>query len=188
MLYLASTSPRRRELLQQIGLSFEVVKIDVDESVSPQESPQDYVARLAFAKAQAGLLLAKDEQAIVIAADTSVVMEQHIIGKPENLEQALTIWQALSGRAHRVLTAVSVASHQRQQTQVVSTEVYFRHLSRDEMLNYWQTGEAQDKAGGYGIQGKGALFVEKIVGSYSNVVGLPLTETALLLRAFGVQV
>lgn len=188
MLYLASTSPRRRELLQQIGLSFAVLKIDVDESVSPQELAQDYVARLALAKAQAGLLLSKDEHAIVIAADTSVVMDNQIMGKPETIEQALAMWQALSGRQHQVLTGVSVASHQQQQTQVVGTEVYFRDLTMDEMLNYWQTGEAQDKAGGYGIQGKGALFVQKIVGSYSNVVGLPLTETALLLRRFGVLV
>ncbi len=167
-----------------------VWRIDVDESVVKQESPQRYVARLSKVKADAGLALCQHQpNAIVIAADTSVVInEEQIIGKPQNLEQALIIWRSLSGKKHTVLTGVTVASHHKEQTQVVSTDVYFRELSEQEMTNYWHTGEAQDKAGGYGIQGKGALFVQKIVGSYSNVVGLPLTETALMLRAFGVSV
>lgn len=189
MLYLASTSPRRKELLQQIGLEFECLAIDVDESVVRQESPQCYVARLSKIKADAGLALCEHQpEAVVIAADTTVVIAQQIIGKPQNLEQALAIWRSLSGKKHTVLTGVTLASHQKEQTQVVSTEVYFRELSEQEMIDYWHTGEAQDKAGGYGIQGKGVLFVEKIDGSYSNVVGLPLTETALLLRGFGVSV
>lgn len=189
MLYLASTSPRRKELLQQIGLQFECLRIDVDESTLLHESAADYVTRLAIAKAQAGLALCPQQpNAIVIAADTSVVINQQIIGKPQNLAEALAIWQSLSGQKHSVLTGVTVASHQQQQTQVVCTDVYFRELGIQEMTDYWHTGEAQDKAGGYGIQGKGALFVQKIVGSYSNVVGLPLTETALMLRVFGVSV
>lgn len=188
-LYLASTSPRRKELLQQIGLSFECLGIDVDESPLPQETPHDYVARLAFSKAQAGLLLlALQKEAVVIAADTTVVFQQQIIGKPHDIQQAMHIWRALSGQKHSVLTGVTVANHQRHHTQVVGTDVYFRELSEAEMLAYWHTGEAKDKAGGYGIQGKGALFVQKIIGSYSNVVGLPLTETALMARDFGINV
>lgn len=189
MLYLASTSPRRKELLQQIGLEFECLAIDVDESVVKQESPQRYVARLSKIKADAGLELCDHlPDAVVIAADTTVVIEEQIIGKPQNLEQALVIWRSLSGKKHTVLTGVTIVNHEKQQTQVVSTDVYFRELSEQEMTDYWHTGEAQDKAGGYGIQGKGVLFVEKIDGSYSNVVGLPLTQTALLLRDFGVSI
>ena len=182
-LFLASTSPRRRELLQQIGLSFEVLRVDVDESTQVNELPEAYVQRLSLAKAQMGLIQCPSHS-LVLAADTTVVMENHIIGKPETLEQA----QSLSGRCHQVLTGVTLANHHRSKTIVVTTDVYFCPLSLQEMQTYWQTGEPQDKAGGYGIQGKGALFVEKIDGSYSNVVGLPLTETAQLLRLFGYEV
>ena len=186
-LFLASTSPRRRELLQQIGLSFEVLRVDVDESTQVNESPEAYVQRLSLAKAQMGLTQCPNNS-LVLAADTTVVIDNHIIGKPETLEQAITIWQSLSGRCHQVLTGVTLANHRQSKTIVVATDVYFRLLSTQEMQSYWQTGEPQDKAGGYGIQGKGALFVEKIDGSYSNVVGLPLTETAQLLRQFGYAV
>ncbi len=186
-LFLASTSPRRRELLQQIGLSFEVLRVDVDESTQANESPEAYVQRLSLAKAQMGLTQCPNNS-LVLAADTTVVIDNHIIGKPETLEQAITIWQSLSGRCHQVLTGVTLANHRQSKTIVVATDVYFRLLSTQEMQSYWQTGEPQDKAGGYGIQGKGALFVEKIDGSYSNVVGLPLTETAQLLRQFGYAV
>ena len=182
-LFLASTSPRRRELLQQIGVSFNVLRVDVDESTRPMESPKCYVQRLSLAKAQAGLAQCQPNE-LVLAADTTVVVDSTIIGKPETLEQAIAIWQSLSGRCHQVLTGVTLANHQHQQTIVVTTDVYFRQLSMAEMIAYWQTGEPHDKAGGYGIQGKGALFVAKIDGSYSNVVGLPLTETAQLLRQF----
>ncbi len=187
MLYLASSSPRRRELLQQIGVSFEVVKADVDESTRPGEFPIAYVQRLALAKAQAGLAKCQPDD-LVLAADTTVVIDHHIIGKPDSFEQAQAIWQILSGRCHQVLTAITLANGQHCQTLVVTTNVYFRDLSAQEMLAYWHTGEPQDKAGGYGIQGKGALFVDKIEGSYSNVVGLPLTETAQLLQQFGCSV
>lgn len=186
-LFLASTSPRRRELLQQIGLSFEVLRVDVDESTQANESPEAYVQRLSLAKAQMGLTQCPNNS-LVLAADTTVVIDNHIIGKPETLEQAITIWQSLSGRCHQVLTGVTLANHRQSKTIVVATDVYFRLLSTQEMQSYWQTGEPQDKAGGYGIQGKGALFVEKIDGSYSNVVGLPLTETAKLLSQFGYEV
>ena len=186
-LFLASTSPRRRELLQQIGLSFEVLRVDVDESTQANESPEAYVQRLSLAKAQMGLTQCPND-ALVLAADTTVVIDNHIVGKPETLEQAISIWQSLSGRCHQVLTGVTLANHHQSKTIVVTTDVYFCPLSLQEMQSYWQTGEPQDKAGGYGIQGKGALFVEKIDGSYSNVVGLPLTETAQLLRLFGYEV
>jgi septum formation protein len=186
-LFLASTSPRRRELLQQIGLSFEVLRVDVDESTQINESPEAYVQRLSLAKAQMGLKQCPNNNDLVLAADTTVVIDNHIIGKPENLEQAIAIWQSLSGRCHQVLTGVTLANHRQSKTIVVTTDVYFCPLTMKEMLGYWQTGEPQDKAGGYGIQGKGALFVEKIDGSYSNVVGLPLTETAQLLRRFAYE-
>lgn len=188
MLYLASTSPRRKELLQQIGLQFGILRIDIDETPLDDESPQNYVARLSAAKAQAGLEQCKNNDDLVIAADTTVVFDQQIIGKPETEQQALHIWQQLSGKVHQVLTGFTVANRQKTRTMVVVTEVYFRVLSHQEMLAYWQTGEPKDKAGGYGIQGKGCLFVEKINGSYSNVVGLPLTETAIALSEFGYQV
>lgn len=187
LLFLASTSPRRRELLQQIGLSFEVLRVDVNESTQVNESPEEYVQRLSLAKAQSGLAQCPSNS-LVLAADTTVVIDNHIIGKPENLEQAITIWQLLSGRCHQVLTGVTLANHNQSKTIVVTTDVYFCPLSMKEMLAYWQTGEPQDKAGGYGIQGKGALFVKKIDGSYSNVVGLPLTETVQLLRQFAYDV
>lgn len=184
MLYLASTSPRRKELLQQVGLQFQTLKIDVDETPLHNETPYDYVARLSAAKAQVGLAQCVFADDLVIGADTTVVFEQQIIGKPETQQQALEIWQQLSGNVHQVLTGVIVATQQKCKTIVVTTDVYFRKLNHQEMLAYWQTGEAKDKAGGYGIQSKGAVFVEKINGSYSNVVGLPLTETVLLLREF----
>jgi len=188
MLYLASTSPRRKELLQQIGLEFEILKINIDETPIENESPEDYVSRLSAAKAQAGFMQCHSSNDLVIAADTTVVFQQQIIGKPETEQQALEIWQKLSGQVHQVLTGVTIASPQQQKTIVVKTDVYFRQLTQEEMLNYWQTGEPKDKAGGYGIQGKGPVFVEKINGSYSNVVGLPLTETVLILREFGYEV
>lgn len=187
MLFLASTSPRRRELLQQIGLTFDILKVDVDESVQAGESPADYVRRLALAKAAAGWRQVQGD-GLVLAADTTVVIDGEIIGKPESLEHAQSIWRRLSGRQHQVLTAVAVASRDKSQAEVVTTQVRFRELSADEMLAYWRTGEPHDKAGAYGIQGRGALFVAAIDGSYSNVVGLPLTETAQLLAQFGYSV
>lgn len=187
MLYLASTSPRRKELLTQIGVSFQTLKIDVDETPLVDESPSSYVARLSLSKAQAGLVQCS-QQDMVIAADTTVVFNNMIIGKPSNEKDALDIWQSLSGQKHQVLTGVTVANQHTQKTIVVTTDVYFRQLTIEEMTAYWLTGEPKDKAGGYGIQGKGVLFVEKIEGSYSNVVGLPLTELALLLREFGLKI
>lgn len=185
-LLLASQSPRRRELLAQIGVHPACIAVEVDESLLPGESAADYVARLALAKARAGF-----EQAgrgPVLGSDTTVVCDQQVLGKPVDEADCIATLQRLSGRAHQVLTAVAVVDGSRQQVQTVSTEVRFRPLSVAECQRYWYTGEPQDKAGSYGIQGLAAVFVERIEGSYSGVVGLPLQETAALLTAFGVPI
>ncbi|MGH8492997.1 MAG: Maf family protein [Moraxellaceae bacterium] len=186
-LYLASTSPRRRELLQQLGLTFSVLKIDVDETRLAGETPEQYVQRLAQEKARAGLLLCP-AGSVVIAADTTVALGDTELGKPGSEAEALAMWAQLSGREHRVLTGVAVASATEIAAQVVTTAVHFRDIARDEMLAYWASGEPADKAGGYAIQGRGAVFVTGIKGGYSNVVGLPLAETAALLAQFGISV
>lgn len=185
-LYLASTSPRRRELLAQLGLDFHVLKADIDETPRPGEAPADYVLRLAREKAAAGL--AQAGEGVVIAADTSVVQGGAILGKPASLDEAIAMWSRLSGGEHQVLTGVAVGSGERMSAQVVATRVRFRSISLAEMRAYWASGEAGDKAGGYAIQGKGAIFVTGIDGSYSNVVGLPLEETAAMLDGFGIHV
>ena len=188
-LILASTSPRRKELLQQIGVRFEQINIDINEDVLAFEDPQEYVLRLAADKAAAGFQsLTHEQQAshVVLAADTTVVCEGEILPKPESFEHAKKILQQLSGREHQVMTAIGLHSQDRSCQQVVLTKVKFRSLSDVEIAVYWQTGEPLDKAGSYGIQGLGAVFVEAIDGSYSNVVGLPLCETALLLNQFNI--
>lgn len=185
-LFLASTSPRRRELLQQIGLAFSVLKVDVDESLREGERPADYVLRLAREKAQAGLMQVND--GVVVAADTTVVLDDEVLGKPASEVDAIAMWQRLSGRMHQVMTGVAVGNAQHIESVMVSTRVHFRALSKTEMEAYWHGGEPVDKAGGYAIQGLGAIFVDAIEGSYSNVVGLPLTETAELLSRFGIRV
>jgi len=185
--YLASASPRRHELLMQIGVRFEVVVVDVDESCLPKESPEDYVQRVALAKAQAGLqTLADDPGAIVLGGDTSVICSGQVYGKPENQAHALEMLMALSGSEHQVYSAVSVVSADKQVTRLVKTKVRFRSLSEQECEAYWETGEPQGKAGGYAIQGLGSVFVSSIEGSYTGVVGLPVAETAQLLAEFGV--
>ncbi len=190
-LYLASTSPRRRELLQQLGLEFSVLKIEVDETRLAGETPEQYVQRLAQEKARAGLAQVSSG-AVVIAADTTVALGDAELGKPGSEAEALAMWTQLSGAAHRVLTGVAVARRQEDGdevlSQVVTTAVHFRDIAREEMRAYWASGEPADKAGGYAIQGRGAVFVTGISGSYSNVVGLPLAETAVLLAQFGISV
>lgn len=185
-LFLASTSPRRRELLQQVGLEFSVLKVDVDESVREGERPADYVLRLAREKALAGL--AQAAEGVVIAADTTVVVDDEVLGKPASEVEAMHMWRRLSGRTHQVLTGVAVGDTRHVETVAVSTRVHFRAITQAEMHAYWQSGEPGDKAGGYAIQGRGAVFVDAIEGSYSNVVGLPLSETAALLAHFGIRV
>lgn len=185
-LYLASASPRRAELLAQVGVPFQLRCRPVDESVLPGESPEAYVERLARAKAlAAGEGLAAGD--CVLGADTTVVQGGRILGKPADRDEALAMLAALSGAEHRVLTAVAVADGTRCLSTVVATRVWFRPLSATERAAYWDTGEPCDKAGGYGIQGLGAVFVSRIEGSYSAVVGLPLCETVELLRAFGLS-
>lgn len=185
-LYLASTSPRRRELLAQLGLAFTVLGVDVDESRRENENPLDYVARLAREKAAAGIVQAGS--GVVVAADTTVVAGDEVLGKPASLDEALAMWRRLSGCSHQVLTGVAVGNAGRVEVQVVVTEVRFRAMAEAEMRAYWASGEPADKAGGYAIQGLGAIFVAGIAGSYSNVVGLPLAETAAMLASFGILV
>ena len=181
---LASSSPRRKELLEQVGLKFEIFSPDIDESVHVGESADHYVQRLAQQKAQA--ILAQFPDAIVIAADTSLVLDHKIIGKPESKQHAFEIWTALSDRQHDVLSGVCVRSSECDpntiQSMVVRTQVHFRKLSQLDMEQYWATGEPIGKAGAYAIQGYAAQFIPRIQGSYSNVVGLPLYETLQLLK------
>lgn len=186
-LYLASGSPRRRELLQQIGVPFSPLAVSIDESPLPGELPTAYVERLARSKAAAGLnMLEGRHGAVVLGADTAVVLDGRILGKPLDEADAREMLTALSGRTHQVLTAVALVSSRQTLSRVVSSDVCFRTLGADEITTYWMTGEPCDKAGGYGIQGLAAVFVQSLSGSYSAVVGLPLSETAELLRAFDI--
>ncbi len=186
-LYLASGSPRRRELLTQIGVPFLTQIAPIDENALPGESPLAYVERLALAKGHAGLAaLADSDGAVVLGADTAVVLDGCILGKPCDRADALATLQALSGRSHQVLTAVALVSRERQAARVVTSQVTFRPLTQAEIEAYWASGEPQDKAGSYGIQGLAAVFVSQLQGSYSAVVGLPLCETAALLAEFAI--
>ena len=184
-LYLASGSPRRRELLAQIGVPFSVVSAPIDETPLPDESAPAYVERLARAKAAAGLACLEGP-AVVLGADTAVVLDGRILGKPENREDALAMLADLSGREHQVLTAVALSDGQRVHSLCVTSKGRFRAISAAEAQRYWASGEPADKAGGYAIQGLGAVFVTGLSGSYSAVVGLPLSETAELLGQFGI--
>ncbi|WP_109511402.1 Maf family protein [Pseudomonas ovata] len=186
-LYLASGSPRRRELLAQIGVPFSVLSAQIDETPLAAETPEAYVERLARSKARAGLaLLPGTQQACVLGADTAVVLDGRILGKPVDREDALTMLAALSGREHEVLTAVAVLDRQRCESRVVASRVRFRAIQAHEASTYWASGEPLDKAGSYAIQGLAAIFVAGLHGSYSAVVGLPLCETADLLGHFGI--
>ncbi|WP_445116284.1 Maf-like protein [Acinetobacter sp. WZC-1] len=180
-LILASGSPRRRELLQQLGLVFQIHAPDIDESVHEGEWADHYVSRLAETKART--VLSTFPEACIIAADTSLAVDGQIIGKPESKQHAFEIWHLLSGRQHDVLTGVCVATREKIVSCVVWTQVEFQQLSLSEMEDYWATGEPLGKAGAYAIQGIAAQFIPRIAGSYSNVVGLPLYETKQLLKA-----
>lgn len=186
LLYLASTSPRRRELLEQIGVAVQVVRCVVEEQALPGESAAVYVQRVTLDKIRAGVAQAPAD-AVVLAADTIVVLNDQVLGKPDDREDALAMLRALSGQEHEVMTAVAVARGADVRSQRVTTRVRFRPLSEAEIIAYWDSGEPADKAGGYGIQGLGAVFVEHLAGSYSAVVGLPLMETAGLLAGFGIR-
>jgi len=188
-LYLASQSPRRRELLTQIGVRFTTIDVNVPEVKECNELPLAYVQRLSRSKAMAGAALFNDKP--VLGADTIVVLQQgnklDVLEKPKNKEHALAMLMALSGRQHQVITAVTVCQHQHCETRVNTSTVEFRPITDAQAMRYWLTGEPVDKAGAYGIQGLGAVFVRQIKGSYSSVVGLPLFETTELLTKFNVD-
>jgi septum formation protein len=185
---LASSSPRRKELLRQTGLDFCVDPADVDERVLPGESPEGYAVRVALDKAR--VAAAKAENGIIIAADTIVVLDDEILGKPADAGDAERMLMKLSGKVHRVITGLAVmdAATGKALTRTSITRVWFRSLSPNEIISYVATGEPLDKAGAYGIQERGALLVKKIDGCYFNVVGLPLSLLGELLRNFGVDV
>lgn len=196
-IYLASKSPRRRDLLRQIGVHFDVLTFrsgergedaDVDETPLPGEAVERYVERLALAKAQAGVRRLRWRKLLpqpVLAADTTLELDGEIIGKPRDTADAHAILARLSGRSHRVLTAVAVSDGERTRSRLSTSAVRFRTLSEHDIRRYIATGEPMDKAGAYGIQGHAAIFIEEIHGSYSGIMGLPLFETAALLDVFG---
>lgn len=189
-LVLASGSSRRRELLEQIGVHYISKAMDIDETPHSGELARDYVARMAKEKALAALPAFPD--AVVLASDTSVILDGEILGKPESEAHAVSILTRLSGSQHQVLTSIALAKYEQEaisiEVEVVETQVEFDALSDQQILDYVATGEPMDKAGAYGIQGKGALLIKGIQGSYSNVVGLPLTETGKMLQRFNVPV
>ncbi|MEN8168791.1 MAG: Maf family protein [Pseudomonadota bacterium] len=186
-IYLASASPRRRELLEQIGVSYELLKVDVPEVRDLAESPEEYVLRVALAKAQAGYsLLGVGDNKPVLGADTEVVLDGEVLGKPRDREDAMNMLKRLAGREHLVLSGVAMVSGDAQQSRLSVNHVRFRQIGDDEARAYWHTGEPAGKAGGYAIQGQAAMFIERLEGSYSGVMGLPLFETAQLLSQFGI--
>ncbi len=189
-IYLASQSPRRRELLEQIGIGFRVLIPDVNEEALPREAPAAYVERIARLKAEAAWARVETRRMRrqpVLAADTAVILGRRILGKPRSRGEAVAMLQALSGRTHQVITAVALVFERKLKLARADSRVTFRRLSADEIAHYVQSGEPLDKAGAYAIQGIAATFISRIEGSYSGVVGLPLFETARLLKTFGVQ-
>lgn len=184
-LVLASRSPRRADILRTLGLSFAVQRVDVDEQKLDEESAGQMVQRLARAKAAAAMANDGD---LVIGADTAVVLRDEVLGKPRDEADAVAMLLQLSGKTHRVMTGVALRGPNGIQDGLSRSTVRFRVISRDEALAYWHSGEPRDKAGAYAIQGMGGVFVERLEGSYSGVVGLPVFETAELLRAAGVTV
>ncbi len=187
-IYLASQSPRRRELLEQIGIYPKVITANVDESPHSNEAPAEYVIRLALEKARAvHAILHEDEMLPVLAADTSVVMDNKILGKPVSCDDALAMMRQLSGHTHKVLTGVALVNNKAIKSRLSVSHVTFRPVNETEALAYWNSGEPQDKAGGYAIQGAGAMFISRLEGSYSGVMGLPLFETVELLQSVGIE-
>jgi len=182
-LYLASASARRKQLLAQLGYEFTQFSVDADESQLAGETPLQLVERLARLKAQTGVAMGYDDKP-VLGSDTVVVVDNLALGKPVDEADFVAMMQRLSGRTHQVLTAIAVADKHKVLSQVVATDVTFKALTDKEITAYWQSGEPQDKAGGYGIQGLGGRFVIQMSGSYFAVVGLPLYETDELIKAF----
>jgi septum formation protein len=188
VLILASQSPRRKQLLAQLGYQFTVQASDIDECILPSELAYDYVLRLAKQKALHvfdSLNCAQQKVTSVLGSDTCVVLDNKILGKPRNEDDCIATLSSLSNRQHQVLTAIALVNARGLEGQVITTEVTFKVLSKTEIQAYWLTGEPQDKAGSYGIQGIAGQFVKTINGSYSAVVGLPLYETAQLLNNAG---
>ncbi len=187
-IYLASASPRRRELLEQIGVNYQLLSVDVPEQLLAGELPEAFVLRLAMAKASAGrALLDADDPALVLGADTIVVHEGRVLGKPRDKVEGLAMLEQLSATTHQVYTAIALMGADGQVASRLSVNnVSFRATSHEEREVYWNTGEPGDKAGGYGIQGKAAIFIERLEGSYSGVMGLPLFETSELLALYDI--
>ena len=183
-LHLASSSPRRRQILDNMGLEYTAAGVDVDERRHRGESADIMVVRLAVEKARAA---DAGPGTVVLAADTAVVLDGEVFGKPADRADALRMLAALSGRHHRVMTGVAVRSDNAMENVLSVTDVKFREIGPDEALDYWHSGEPRDKAGAYAIQGLAGTFVETITGSYTGVVGLPVLETAELLRAAGIE-
>lgn len=184
-LYLASASPRRAEILDALGVVFTAGGVDIDEQRRDGETAADMVLRLATEKAGAARLT---HAGVVLAADTVVVIEGQVLGKPRDKEDALAMLARLSGRSHQVMTGVALHWDASERSALSVSEVTFRDISPDEARAYWQSGEPHDKAGGYAIQGRGGIFVEMLTGSYTGVVGLPVFETVALLAAAGINV
>ena len=187
MLYLASQSPRRRQLLEQVGIRFDTVHVEVPEVRAPGEPPADYVSRVAREKAGAGLLeLAGVAGAVVLGADTEVVLGDEVFGKPANAAHATAMLRRLSGRSHQAISAVWCVSAGREERALSVSEVAFAALSESAIAAYVASGEPIGRAGAYAIQGRAAAFISRLSGSYSGVMGLPLFETVELLRRFGI--
>ena len=198
-IYLASRSPRRRELLKQIGVAFQLFQLreeagrdpDVDETPGKDETPADYVVRIARTKAEVAAHYmqrrALSQRWPVLAADTTVVLDRRIIGKPASNDEAAAMLDDLSGKQHEVVSAIALAFNGRVETAVSESKVWFRSLPHDEIRRYVAAGESLDKAGGYAIQGRAAAFITRLEGSYSGVMGLPLSETAILLAKAGIE-
>jgi septum formation protein len=184
VLYLASQSPRRRQLLEQLGVAFQVVDVEVPEQRAPGESPQDYVSRVARDKALAGLVAAGAADALVLGADTEVVLDGEVFGKPADAADAAAMLRRLAGRTHEVVSVAWLLGAGREASAACVSRVRFAPLDEAQVAAYVATGEPFGKAGGYAIQGRGAALVEHLEGSYSGVMGLPLFETARLLRRF----
>lgn len=187
-IYLASRSPRRQELLQQINVSYRLLDVELPEIPHSNESADVFVQRMALAKARAGLKqIEKKDPLPVLGADTVVVVDGEILGKPINKDDAFKMLQRLSNREHEVFSSVALLNHEKKVVKLNRSKVIFRSLTNDDIDAYWRSGECQDKAGAYGIQGKAAVFIQNLNGSYSGVMGLPLYETSEILQLFGIS-
>lgn len=194
-LYLASRSPRRRTLIEQLGIRYKTLDVEIDEQPREGEDPAAYVARLAVEKAKVGWDQVSKEKIPVVGADTCIVLNQQIIGKVDSREQSRSLLEQFSANSHQVLTGIALVGEEietinpalKQLVRVNTSRITFRTLTADECEHYWDTGEPMGKAGGYAIQGIAAAFIEKIEGSYSGVMGLPLCELSELMSEFGIE-